>query len=57
MRMGEIHFGKVAIHTLAAYPPANLNRDEDGRPKTAIVGGDGASQGVVTGTEAALATI
>lgn len=39
MRMGEIHFGKVAIHTLAAYPPANLNRDEDGRPKTAIVGG------------------
>lgn len=29
----------IGIHTLTAYPPANLNRDEDGRPKTAIVGG------------------
>jgi CRISPR system Cascade subunit CasC len=34
--MGNV---KIGIHTLAAYPPANLNRDEDGRPKTAIVGG------------------
>lgn len=37
--MGNITFGKIGVHTLAAYPPANLNRDEDGRPKTAIVGG------------------
>lgn len=29
----------VQIHLLAAYPPANLNRDDTGRPKTAIVGG------------------
>lgn len=38
--MSEASSGiKIAIHTLVAYPPANLNRDEDGRPKTAIVGG------------------
>ena len=37
--MSNVRFGKIGVHTLAAYPPANLNRDEDGRPKTAIVGG------------------
>jgi len=29
----------VQLHLLTAYPPANLNRDDLGRPKTAIMGG------------------
>ena len=29
----------VQIHALASYPPSNLNRDEMGRPKTAVMGG------------------
>ncbi len=29
----------VQIHMLTAYPPSNPNRDDLGRPKTAIVGG------------------
>ncbi|NCB97010.1 MAG: type I-E CRISPR-associated protein Cas7/Cse4/CasC [Bacteroidia bacterium] len=29
----------LQIHLLTSYPPANLNRDDLGRPKTAIVGG------------------
>jgi CRISPR system Cascade subunit CasC len=29
----------VQLHFLTFYPPANLNRDDTGRPKTAIVGG------------------
>ncbi|WP_029894809.1 type I-E CRISPR-associated protein Cas7/Cse4/CasC [Desulfohalovibrio reitneri] len=29
----------LQLHLLTAYPPANLNRDDLGRPKTAIVGG------------------
>ena len=29
----------VQLHILTAYPPSNLNRDDLGRPKTAIVGG------------------
>ncbi|WP_298504434.1 type I-E CRISPR-associated protein Cas7/Cse4/CasC [uncultured Sphaerochaeta sp.] len=29
----------LQIHVLTSYPPANLNRDDLGRPKTAIVGG------------------
>lgn len=29
----------VQVHWLTFYPPSNLNRDELGRPKTAIVGG------------------
>ena len=29
----------VQIHLLTAYPPANLNRDDQGRPKTAKMGG------------------
>jgi CRISPR system Cascade subunit CasC len=37
--MNDVKHGKIGIHTLTAYPPANLNRDEDGRPKTAMVGG------------------
>jgi len=28
----------VQLHALTAYPPANLNRDDTGRPKTALVG-------------------
>ncbi len=31
------HF--IQLHLLTAYPPANLNRDDLGRPKTAIMGG------------------
>lgn len=31
------HF--VQIHLLTFYPPANLNRDDTGRPKSAIMGG------------------
>jgi len=29
----------LQLHLLTSYPPANLNRDDLGRPKTAIVGG------------------
>jgi CRISPR system Cascade subunit CasC len=29
----------VQVHLLTAYPPSNLNRDDSGRPKTAIMGG------------------
>lgn len=29
----------VQLHLLTAYPPSNLNRDDLGRPKTAVVGG------------------
>ena len=32
-------YGKIALHTLTSYPPSNMNRDEDGRPKTAMYGG------------------
>ncbi|PIK71838.1 type I-E CRISPR-associated protein Cas7/Cse4/CasC, partial [Methylobacterium frigidaeris] len=28
----------VQLHLLTAYPPANLNRDDTGRPKTARLG-------------------
>ncbi|MDO8841273.1 type I-E CRISPR-associated protein Cas7/Cse4/CasC, partial [Methanocalculus sp.] len=29
----------VQFHLLTTYPPSNLNRDDLGRPKTAVVGG------------------
>lgn len=29
----------LQLHLLTFYPPANLNRDDQGRPKTAMVGG------------------
>ncbi len=29
----------VQLHLLTAYPPANLNRDDLGRPKSAVMGG------------------
>ncbi len=29
----------VQLHFLTAYPPSNLNRDDTGRPKTAVFGG------------------
>lgn len=29
----------VQLHLLTSYPPSNLNRDDTGRPKTALVGG------------------
>lgn len=29
----------IQLHILASYPPSNLNRDDLGRPKTAILGG------------------
>jgi len=29
----------IQAHTLTFYPPANLNRDDLGRPKTALIGG------------------
>ena len=28
----------IQLHLLTAYPPCNLNRDDTGRPKTALVG-------------------
>ena len=31
------HF--LQVHMLTSYPPANLNRDDLGRPKTAVMGG------------------
>lgn len=30
----------IQLHLLTAYPPSNLNRDDLGRPKTAVVGGE-----------------
>lgn len=30
----------IQLHLLTAYPPANLNRDDLGRPKTAMMGGE-----------------
>ncbi|MDD5036070.1 MAG: type I-E CRISPR-associated protein Cas7/Cse4/CasC [Methylococcaceae bacterium] len=30
----------IQLHLLTSYPPANLNRDDLGRPKTAMMGGD-----------------
>ena len=29
----------LQVHLLTFYPPANLNRDDTGRPKTAVIGG------------------
>ena len=29
----------IQLHLLTAYAPSNLNRDDTGRPKTAIMGG------------------
>ena len=29
----------LQLHLLTAYPPSNLNRDDTGRPKSAIFGG------------------
>jgi CRISPR system Cascade subunit CasC len=29
----------IQIHVLTSYPPSNLNRDDLGRPKTAVLGG------------------
>ena len=29
---------KLQFHLLTAFPPHNVNRDEDGRPKTALLG-------------------
>lgn len=29
----------IQLHVLASYPPSNLNRDDLGRPKTAMMGG------------------
>jgi CRISPR system Cascade subunit CasC len=29
----------IQLHILTAYPPANLNRDDTGKPKTAQFGG------------------
>src|SRR6266436_392590 len=29
----------LQLHFLTFYPPANLNRDDTGRPKTAVIGG------------------
>ena len=31
------HF--VQLHLLTFYPPSNLNRDDTGRPKSAVIGG------------------
>ena len=28
----------LQLHLLTNYPPANLNRDDTGRPKTALMG-------------------
>ena len=29
----------IQLHMLVSYPPSNLNRDDLGRPKTAMMGG------------------
>lgn len=30
----------VQLHLITSYPPSNLNRDDLGRPKTAVMGGE-----------------
>ncbi len=30
----------LQLHLITAYPPANLNRDDTGRPKSAVIGGE-----------------
>ena len=30
----------IQLHLLTSYPPSNLNRDDLGRPKTAMMGGE-----------------
>ena len=45
------------IHMLTQYPPANLNRDDTGRPKTAIFGGAPRLRISLTSPEASLADV
>ena len=42
----------VQLHFLTAYPPSNPNRDDLGRPKTAIYGGVSAAASVVPVSQA-----
>lgn len=35
---GTIMSRFIQLHVLTSYPPSNLNRDDTGRPKTAVVG-------------------
>lgn len=46
----------IQLHLLTAYAPANLNRDESGRPKTAYMGGRTPSR-IIAKPEACLARI
>jgi len=45
----------IQLHILTSYPPANLNRDDLGRPKTAVMGGSQKASYLVTEFEARLA--
>ncbi len=38
LNLGKIMSRFIQLHILTSYPPSNLNRDDTGRPKTAIVG-------------------
>ena len=44
----------LQLHLLTFFPPANLNRDDTGRPKTAMVGGATRLR-LVAGAEAGVA--
>jgi CRISPR system Cascade subunit CasC len=35
---GETMSRFIQLHVLTSYPPSNLNRDDTGRPKTAVIG-------------------
>jgi CRISPR system Cascade subunit CasC len=38
-QLGEFTMSRfVQLHVLTSYPPSNLNRDDTGRPKTAVIG-------------------
>ena len=47
----------LQLHLLTAYPPANLNRDDQGRPKTARMGGCGPPEGFFAEPQAPLAYV
>lgn len=45
----------VQLHMLTSYPPANLNRDDLGRPKTAVMGGGAPSAHLLAEPETSVA--
>jgi len=38
----------LQLHLLTSYPPSNLNRDDLGRPKTAVISAEASAVAVTT---------